>query len=80
MVDYSSSSLKMGLERFGTKAPGTVLSTARSFCCVIGLLVTLSPPVCDAFNLDEKNPTVYSGPEGSFFGYAVDFYLPESAR
>uniref|UniRef100_A0A3B3CN75 Integrin, alpha 5 (fibronectin receptor, alpha polypeptide) n=1 Tax=Oryzias melastigma TaxID=30732 RepID=A0A3B3CN75_ORYME len=69
----------MGLERFGTKAPGTVLSTARSFCCVIGLLVTLSPPVCDAFNLDEKNPTVYSGPEGSFFGYAVDFYLPESA-
>ncbi|XP_024148289.1 integrin alpha-5 isoform X2 [Oryzias melastigma] len=79
MVDYSSSSLKMGLERFGTKAPGTVLSTARSFCCVIGLLVTLSPPVCDAFNLDEKNPTVYSGPEGSFFGYAVDFYLPESA-
>lgn len=78
MVDYSS--LKMGLKRFDTKVPGTVFSIVRSFCCVIGLLTTLSQPVCEAFNLDERNPTVYSGPEGSFFGYAVDFYLPDSAR
>uniref|UniRef100_A0A8C7WYK9 Integrin, alpha 5 (fibronectin receptor, alpha polypeptide) n=1 Tax=Oryzias sinensis TaxID=183150 RepID=A0A8C7WYK9_9TELE len=77
MVD--SSFLKMGLERFDTKVPGTVFSIVRSFCCVIGLLATLSQPVCEAFNLDEMNPTVYSGPEGSFFGYAVEFYLPDSA-
>uniref|UniRef100_A0A8C7WYI7 Integrin, alpha 5 (fibronectin receptor, alpha polypeptide) n=1 Tax=Oryzias sinensis TaxID=183150 RepID=A0A8C7WYI7_9TELE len=69
----------MGLERFDTKVPGTVFSIVRSFCCVIGLLATLSQPVCEAFNLDEMNPTVYSGPEGSFFGYAVEFYLPDSA-
>uniref|UniRef100_A0AAY4CM33 Integrin alpha-2 domain-containing protein n=1 Tax=Denticeps clupeoides TaxID=299321 RepID=A0AAY4CM33_9TELE len=30
---------------------------------------------CAAFNLDVENPTVYCGPEGSYFGYAVDFYL-----
>uniref|UniRef100_A0A672FZP7 Integrin, alpha 5 (fibronectin receptor, alpha polypeptide) n=1 Tax=Salarias fasciatus TaxID=181472 RepID=A0A672FZP7_SALFA len=28
-----------------------------------------------AFNLDVENPSVYSGPEGSYFGYAVDFYF-----
>uniref|UniRef100_A0A8C7WRL2 Integrin, alpha 5 (fibronectin receptor, alpha polypeptide) n=1 Tax=Oryzias sinensis TaxID=183150 RepID=A0A8C7WRL2_9TELE len=39
----------------------------------------INTPVCEAFNLDEMNPTVYSGPEGSFFGYAVEFYLPDSA-
>uniref|UniRef100_A0A672FXM1 Integrin, alpha 5 (fibronectin receptor, alpha polypeptide) n=1 Tax=Salarias fasciatus TaxID=181472 RepID=A0A672FXM1_SALFA len=32
-----------------------------------------------AFNLDVENPSVYSGPEGSYFGYAVDFYLSDSA-
>uniref|UniRef100_I3KIP9 Integrin, alpha 5 (fibronectin receptor, alpha polypeptide) n=1 Tax=Oreochromis niloticus TaxID=8128 RepID=I3KIP9_ORENI len=28
-----------------------------------------------AFNLDVENPAVYSGPNGSYFGYAVDFYF-----
>ncbi|KAF7653899.1 hypothetical protein LDENG_00077270 [Lucifuga dentata] len=32
-----------------------------------------------AFNLDVENPAVYSGPKGSYFGYAVDFYLADSA-
>uniref|UniRef100_A0A665W2E8 Integrin, alpha 5 (fibronectin receptor, alpha polypeptide) n=1 Tax=Echeneis naucrates TaxID=173247 RepID=A0A665W2E8_ECHNA len=31
------------------------------------------------FNLDLESPTVYSGPTGSYFGYAVDFYLADSA-
>uniref|UniRef100_A0A671VJ94 Integrin, alpha 5 (fibronectin receptor, alpha polypeptide) n=1 Tax=Sparus aurata TaxID=8175 RepID=A0A671VJ94_SPAAU len=32
-----------------------------------------------AFNLDVENPAVYSGPTGSYFGYAVDFYLADSS-
>lgn len=28
------------------------------------------------FNLDAEKPSVYSGPEGSYFGYSVDFYRP----
>ncbi|XP_068996733.1 integrin alpha-5 [Embiotoca jacksoni] len=69
----------MGLERFCPKTRGTVASLARSFLCIIGLLLTSSQPVCDAFNLDVENPAVYSGPNGSYFGYAVDFYLSDSA-
>ncbi|XP_078385897.1 integrin alpha-8-like [Cetorhinus maximus] len=29
-----------------------------------------------AFNLDTENPAIYSGPEGSYFGFSVEFYLP----
>uniref|UniRef100_A0A665W2Y4 Integrin, alpha 5 (fibronectin receptor, alpha polypeptide) n=1 Tax=Echeneis naucrates TaxID=173247 RepID=A0A665W2Y4_ECHNA len=36
-------------------------------------------PVCEGFNLDLESPTVYSGPTGSYFGYAVDFYLADSS-
>uniref|UniRef100_A0A7N6C2X1 Integrin alpha-2 domain-containing protein n=1 Tax=Anabas testudineus TaxID=64144 RepID=A0A7N6C2X1_ANATE len=66
----------MGLERFCVKTPGRAELVARSLLCMIGLLFTLSQPVCEAFNLDVDNPSVYSGPNGSYFGYAVDFYLP----
>uniref|UniRef100_A0A8C7RNQ1 Integrin, alpha 5 (fibronectin receptor, alpha polypeptide) n=1 Tax=Oncorhynchus mykiss TaxID=8022 RepID=A0A8C7RNQ1_ONCMY len=39
------------------------------------------PPfnLCAAFNLDVENPTVYSGPNGSYFGYSVEFYLTNSS-
>ncbi|KAM6269066.1 integrin alpha-V isoform 2-T2 [Porphyrio hochstetteri] len=30
-----------------------------------------------AFNLDVEHPAVYSGPEGSYFGFAVDFFAPD---
>ncbi|XP_044208155.1 integrin alpha-5 [Thunnus albacares] len=69
----------MGLERFRAKTPGTVSLLARSLLCILGLLLTFSQPVCEAFNLDVENPAVYSGPTGSYFGYAVDFYLADSA-
>ncbi|KAI5127763.1 Integrin Alpha-8 [Manis pentadactyla] len=36
----------------------------------------LWPPASQAFNLDVDKLTVYSGPEGSYFGYAVDFHIP----
>ncbi|KAM9307772.1 LOW QUALITY PROTEIN: integrin alpha-8 [Gastrophryne carolinensis] len=35
-------------------------------------------PLLLAFNLDTDRVTVYSGPPGSYFGYSVDFYLPNS--
>ncbi|XP_066527001.1 integrin alpha-5 [Hoplias malabaricus] len=35
-------------------------------------------PLCVAFNLDVDNPSVYSGPDGSYFGYSVDFYMTRS--
>uniref|UniRef100_A0A8D0A3N7 Integrin, alpha 5 (fibronectin receptor, alpha polypeptide) n=1 Tax=Sander lucioperca TaxID=283035 RepID=A0A8D0A3N7_SANLU len=68
----------MGLERFRVKTPGIVAVLARSLLCISGLLLTFSQPVCEAFNLDVENTAVYSGPNGSYFGYAVDFYLPGS--
>ncbi|KAM4020089.1 integrin alpha-V isoform 1-T3 [Anomaloglossus baeobatrachus] len=40
------------------------------------LLLLLLLPVSSAFNLDSENPQVHSGPEGSYFGFAVDFFLP----
>ncbi|XP_028662060.2 integrin alpha-V [Erpetoichthys calabaricus] len=33
-----------------------------------------------AFNLDTDNPFVYSGPQGSYFGYSVDFYKPDQTQ
>ncbi|KYO33742.1 integrin alpha-V [Alligator mississippiensis] len=30
-----------------------------------------------AFNLDAERPAVYSGSEGSYFGFAVDFFAPD---
>ncbi|XP_060704519.1 integrin alpha-8-like [Hemiscyllium ocellatum] len=33
-----------------------------------------------AFNFDAENPIIYSGPEGSFFGFSVEFYLPDGGN
>ncbi|XP_072109840.1 integrin alpha-8 [Mobula birostris] len=46
---------------------------------MIRLLLLLPLPLlpgCFAFNLDLEQPTVYNGPQGSYFGYSVDFYSP----
>uniref|UniRef100_A0A8C3G874 Integrin, alpha 5 (fibronectin receptor, alpha polypeptide) n=1 Tax=Cyclopterus lumpus TaxID=8103 RepID=A0A8C3G874_CYCLU len=67
----------MGLERFRVKTPGLAALLARWLLCISGLFLCVS--VCEAFNLDVENPAVYSGPNGSYFGYAVDFYLADSA-
>ncbi|XP_058498565.1 integrin alpha-5 [Solea solea] len=68
----------MGLVRSCVKAPRMVAILSQSLLCIIGLSLTLSQPACEAFNLDVENPAVYSGPQGSYFGYAVDFYLADS--
>lgn len=36
-------------------------------------------PLCSAFNLDVDSPAEYSGPEGSYFGFAVDFFVPSAS-
>lgn len=41
------------------------------------LSALLWAPALMAFNLDEEKLTVYSGPPGSYFGYSVDFYIPD---
>lgn len=69
----------MGPGRFGAQAPGAVAPVPRCFLCIT-LVLTSFLTVCEAFNLDVENPTVYSGPAGSYFGYAVDFYLVNLSR
>ncbi|KAM9828983.1 integrin alpha-5 [Syngnathus typhle] len=64
--------------RVRSKTPGTGALVARSLLCLAGLLLAFLPG-CGAFNLDVENPSVYSGDNGSYFGYAVDFYLADSA-
>uniref|UniRef100_A0A2I2ZA62 Integrin alpha-V n=1 Tax=Gorilla gorilla gorilla TaxID=9595 RepID=A0A2I2ZA62_GORGO len=43
------------------------------------LLSGLLLPLCRAFNLDVDSPAEYSGPEGSYFGFAVDFFVPSAS-
>ncbi|XP_066886590.1 integrin alpha-8 isoform X2 [Kogia breviceps] len=45
-------------------------------CCFSAALAALWSPASQAFNLDVERLTVYGGPEGSYFGYAVDFHVP----
>lgn len=70
---------EMGGGRFGAQTPGPVAPLSRSFLCIV-LLLTSCLTVCEAFNLDVESPTVYSGAAGSYFGYAVDFYLVNASR
>uniref|UniRef100_H2ZTB2 Uncharacterized protein n=1 Tax=Latimeria chalumnae TaxID=7897 RepID=H2ZTB2_LATCH len=41
-------------------------------------LLSLLFSVCQAFNLDVDSPFVYDGPAGSYFGFAVDFFVPDT--
>ncbi|XP_015279239.1 PREDICTED: integrin alpha-8 [Gekko japonicus] len=47
-------------------------------CAPLALLLLLAPlpGLLRAFNVDQEKVTVYSGPDGSYFGYALDFYSP----
>ncbi|KAJ0000357.1 hypothetical protein NQD34_012199 [Periophthalmus magnuspinnatus] len=50
------------------------ISSARMF--ILGLIAVLSPApnAVWSFNLYAQHPSVYKGPDGSYFGYSVDFY------
>uniref|UniRef100_A0A669QLC1 Integrin alpha-V n=1 Tax=Phasianus colchicus TaxID=9054 RepID=A0A669QLC1_PHACC len=41
------------------------------------LLLGCALTAARAFNLDAERPAVYSGAEGSYFGFAVDFFAPD---
>uniref|UniRef100_A0A8D2IQX4 Integrin subunit alpha 8 n=1 Tax=Varanus komodoensis TaxID=61221 RepID=A0A8D2IQX4_VARKO len=51
---------------------------AAGHSALVSLLLLLAPLVgtLRAFNLDQEKLSVYSGPDGSYFGYALDFYSP----
>uniref|UniRef100_A0A8C9ADU8 Integrin alpha-8 n=1 Tax=Prolemur simus TaxID=1328070 RepID=A0A8C9ADU8_PROSS len=51
---------------------------APLWCVSAALGMMLWSPASQAFNLDVDKLTVYSGPEGSYFGYAVDFHIPDA--
>ncbi|XP_012516358.1 PREDICTED: integrin alpha-8 [Propithecus coquereli] len=51
---------------------------APVWCVSAALGMMLWSPASQAFNLDVDKLTVYSGPEGSYFGYAVDFHIPDA--
>ncbi|XP_044071769.1 integrin alpha-V [Siniperca chuatsi] len=48
----------------------------------LGLLVLACSGVlrCGSFNLDAEGPSVYSGPQGSYFGFSVDFFKPPNSQ
>uniref|UniRef100_A0A8C9EXF6 Integrin subunit alpha V n=1 Tax=Pavo cristatus TaxID=9049 RepID=A0A8C9EXF6_PAVCR len=43
------------------------------------LLLCCALTAARAFNLDAERPAVYSGAEGSYFGFAVDFFAPDAS-
>lgn len=47
---------------------------------VVGLLLVLVAQRCGSFNLDVEQPSVFSGPERSYFGFSVDFFQPGQQR
>ncbi|XP_048223419.1 integrin alpha-8 [Perognathus longimembris pacificus] len=58
--------------------PGSRAPRLAPIWCLAAALGMLWPPASLAFNLDVDGATVYSGPEGSYFGYALDFHLPDA--
>uniref|UniRef100_A0A673FWE4 Integrin alpha-2 domain-containing protein n=1 Tax=Sinocyclocheilus rhinocerous TaxID=307959 RepID=A0A673FWE4_9TELE len=52
---------------------------SRPRCSPMGLSLLILLPLSVAFNLDVENPAVYTGPNGSYFGYTVDFYMTDSS-
>uniref|UniRef100_A0A8B9KDK7 Integrin, alpha 8 n=1 Tax=Astyanax mexicanus TaxID=7994 RepID=A0A8B9KDK7_ASTMX len=53
-----------------------VRACSRALSCALAVLCGMIA----AFNLDLEKPQEYSGPEGSYFGYSVDFYHPTQDR
>uniref|UniRef100_A0A673I1B9 Uncharacterized protein n=1 Tax=Sinocyclocheilus rhinocerous TaxID=307959 RepID=A0A673I1B9_9TELE len=68
-------SITMGSKRHRSK---TSASSHSPSCSPMGLSLLILLPLSVAFNLDVENPAVYTGPNGSYFGYSVDFYMTDS--
>ncbi|XP_067457741.1 integrin alpha-8 [Thunnus thynnus] len=50
------------------------VSSAGMFILGVLLVLWSAPTGVWSFNLYAEHPTVYRGPDGSYFGYSVDFY------
>ncbi|XP_060228321.1 integrin alpha-8 isoform X2 [Meriones unguiculatus] len=61
-----------------SRPPGSRAPPFARLCCVSAALGMLWSPASLAFNLDVDRLTVYTGPEGSYFGYSLDFYIPDA--
>lgn len=67
--------ITMGSKRHRSKISA---SSHNPKCSPVGLSLLILLPLSVAFNLDVENPAVYNGPNGSYFGYSVDFYMTGS--
>jgi hypothetical protein len=52
------------------------MCTFGGMLCRVVSVLWLVLSVVSGFNLHVERPAVYGGPEGSYFGYSVDFYRP----
>uniref|UniRef100_A0A8C7VKG0 Integrin, alpha 8 n=1 Tax=Oncorhynchus mykiss TaxID=8022 RepID=A0A8C7VKG0_ONCMY len=52
------------------------MCTFGGMLCRVVSVLWLVLSVVSGFNLHAERPAVYRGPEGSYFGYSVDFYRP----
>uniref|UniRef100_A0A8C2GHF2 Integrin, alpha 5 (fibronectin receptor, alpha polypeptide) n=1 Tax=Cyprinus carpio TaxID=7962 RepID=A0A8C2GHF2_CYPCA len=66
----------MGSKKHRSK---TSASSRNPRCSPMGLSLLILLPLSVAFNLDVENPAVYTGPNGSYFGYSLDFYMSDSS-
>uniref|UniRef100_A0A3B3T2N2 Integrin, alpha 5 (fibronectin receptor, alpha polypeptide) n=1 Tax=Paramormyrops kingsleyae TaxID=1676925 RepID=A0A3B3T2N2_9TELE len=69
----------MGSKKHRSKNSAKIFSRRLEHAAIVCLFVVASVQLSSAFNLDTENPTVYSGANGSYFGYAVEFYMTNSS-
>uniref|UniRef100_A0A8C7DES6 Integrin subunit alpha 8 n=1 Tax=Oncorhynchus kisutch TaxID=8019 RepID=A0A8C7DES6_ONCKI len=65
-----------GLDAVLKGARGSKMCTFGGMLCRVVPVLWLVLSVVSGFNLHAERPAVYGGPEGSYFGYSVDFYRP----
>uniref|UniRef100_A0A3Q4GEA9 Uncharacterized protein n=1 Tax=Neolamprologus brichardi TaxID=32507 RepID=A0A3Q4GEA9_NEOBR len=58
------------------RSPAAAMAGTRTAALLV--LVCLHFHRSGSFNLDVDNPYVYSRPEGSYFGFSVDFFKPSN--
>lgn len=62
------------------KFPSPIRFPRFRLCASFIVWIAALASVCAGFNLDVDNRVVYTGPEGSYFGYSVEFYVDQSSR
>ncbi|XP_034023302.1 integrin alpha-5-like [Thalassophryne amazonica] len=56
------------------------MGTGRGLCTVLTVpVVAVLVQFCAAFNLDTENCATFSGPQGTYFGYSVEFFTNSSS-